>query len=134
MVFLKLVHTEYQVNHKTQPFWVKVVHLVPNVQTLAGHDIGTIHLAPTTTLHFNTALKTKSLFPHWIFYFYSKMRLKRTNIWWGVSGNLSEQEWWCQNDSKVVPRVYKFKISKTLTGIKKLLWKNSKIISITFFR
>ena len=45
MVFLKLVHTtravtntEYQVNHKTQPFWVKVVHLVPNVQTLAGHE------------------------------------------------------------------------------------------------
>ena len=30
MVFLKLVHTEYQVNHKTQPFCVKVVHLVPN--------------------------------------------------------------------------------------------------------
>jgi hypothetical protein len=42
MVFLKLVHTEYQVNHKTQPFWVKVVHLVPNVQILAGHDIGAI--------------------------------------------------------------------------------------------
>ena len=36
MVFLKLVHTEYQVNHKTQQFCVKVVHLVPNVQTLAG--------------------------------------------------------------------------------------------------
>ena len=54
MVFLKLVHTEYQVNHKTQPFWVKVVHLVPNVQTLAGHAVGTIHLAPTTTLHFDT--------------------------------------------------------------------------------
>ena len=31
MVFLKLVHTESQVNHKTQPFWVKGVHLVPNV-------------------------------------------------------------------------------------------------------
>ena len=42
MVFLKLVHTQYQVNHKTQPFWVKVVHLVPNVQTLAGHAIGSI--------------------------------------------------------------------------------------------
>ena len=57
MVFLKLVHTEYQVNHKTQPFWVKVVHLVPNVQTLAGHAVGTIHLAPTTTLHFDTIQK-----------------------------------------------------------------------------
>ena len=41
MVFLKLVHKEYQVNHTTHPFWVKVVHLVPNVQTLAGHDVGT---------------------------------------------------------------------------------------------
>ena len=48
MVFLKLVHTEYQVNPKTQPFWVKVVHLVPNVQTLDGHAVGTIHLAPRT--------------------------------------------------------------------------------------
>ena len=42
MVFLKLVHAEYQVNHKTQSFWVKVVHLVPKVQTLAGHAVGTI--------------------------------------------------------------------------------------------
>ena len=62
---LKLVHTEYQVNHKTQ--WIKVVHLVPNVQTLARQDIGAIRLAPTTTLHFDTVLKTKYSFPHWIF-------------------------------------------------------------------
>ena len=67
MVFLKLVHTEYQVNHKTQPFWVKVVHLVPNVQSLAGHDVGAIHLAPMTTLHFETVLKTKYSVQHWIF-------------------------------------------------------------------
>ena len=80
---------------------------------LAGHVVDTIHLAPTTTLHFDTALC-----PHWIFYFHSKMRLQRTNIWWGVSVNLSEQEWWCQNDSKVVPRVYKFKKSKTFIGQK----------------
>ena len=66
MVFLKLVHTEYQVNHKTQLFWVKVVHLVPNVQTLAGHDVGTIRLAPTTTLYFDTVLKTKYSVPHWV--------------------------------------------------------------------
>ena len=59
MVFLKLVHTEYQVNHKTQLLWVMVVHLVPNVQNLAGHAIGTIRLAPTTTLHINTVQKTK---------------------------------------------------------------------------
>ena len=30
MVFLKLVHTEYQVNHKTQPFWVKVQCVIIN--------------------------------------------------------------------------------------------------------
>ena len=71
MVFLKLVHMEYQVNCKTQPFWVKVVHLVPNVQTLAGHVVGTIHLAPATTLHFDTVHKTKYSFPqigfeHWV--------------------------------------------------------------------
>ena len=58
MVFLKLVHTEYQVNHKTQLFWVKVVHLVPNVKTLAGHAVGTIRLASTTTLHFDTGRNT----------------------------------------------------------------------------
>ena len=45
MVFLKLVHTEYQVNHKTQPFWVKVVNPVPNVQTLAALSVGAICLA-----------------------------------------------------------------------------------------
>ena len=43
-------HTESQVNHKTQLFWVKVVHLVLNANTLAGHAVGTIRLAPTTTL------------------------------------------------------------------------------------
>ena len=43
---------------QNQPFWVKVVHVVPNVQTLAGHTVGTIHLAPTTTLNFDTVLKT----------------------------------------------------------------------------
>ena len=34
MVFLKLVHTECQVNNKTQQFWMKVVSLVPNAQTV----------------------------------------------------------------------------------------------------
>ena len=58
MVFLKLVHTEYQVNHKTQPFWVEVVHLVPNVQILAGHAVG------TNNYHFDIVLKTKYLVPH----------------------------------------------------------------------
>ena len=51
---------------QNQPFWVKVVHLVPNVQTLAGHSVGAIRLAPTTTLHFDTVHKTKYSFPHWI--------------------------------------------------------------------
>ena len=69
MVFLKLVHTESQVNHKTQPFLVMVVYLVRNVQTLAGLAIGTIYLAPTTTLHFDTVLKTKYSFPDWILIF-----------------------------------------------------------------
>ena len=59
MEFLKLVHTEYQVNHKTQLFWVTGV---PNVQTLAGHVVGAICLAPATTLHFDTVHNTKYLF------------------------------------------------------------------------
>ena len=46
MVFLKLVHTEYQANHKTQSFLVKMVHLVPKVQTLDGHAVGTNNYHP----------------------------------------------------------------------------------------
>ena len=80
MVFLKLVHMESQVNHKTQTFWVKLVHLVPNVQTLAGYAVGTIHLAPTTTLHFDTLLKTMYLFPQWFFLFFAKIRLEIPSV------------------------------------------------------
>jgi hypothetical protein len=58
LVFLILVHTEYQVNHQTHSVWVKVFNLVPNVQTLTGH-VDAIRLAPTTTLHFDTVHKTK---------------------------------------------------------------------------
>ena len=61
-----------EVKHKTQPFWVKVIHQVPNVYTLAGHAVGAIHLARTTTLYLDTVHKTKYLFPHWIFYFLLK--------------------------------------------------------------
>ena len=39
---MKLVHMKCHVNHKTQPFWVKLVHLVPNVNILAGHAAGAI--------------------------------------------------------------------------------------------
>ena len=35
-------------------------------------------LAPTTTLHFDTVLKTKYSFPHWIFF--AKIGLEITNI------------------------------------------------------
>ena len=80
MVFLKLVHMEYQVNHKTQPFWVKVVHLVPNVHTVAGHAVGAICLAPTATLHFDTAHITKYLVSHWKLFFLSKISLEITNV------------------------------------------------------
>ena len=79
MVFLKLVHTKYEVNHKTQLFWVKVVHLVPNVQTLAGHVIGTIGLAPSTTL-LQHAIKNQVLITALYFSFYAKIRLEITNI------------------------------------------------------
>ena len=46
----------YGVPSKSQNpiFWVKVVHLISKIQTLAGHAVGTIRLAPTTTLHFDT--------------------------------------------------------------------------------
>ena len=79
MVFLKLVHTESQVNHKTQPFWVKSIVLVPNVQTLPGHAVGTIHLAPTTTLHFDTT-KNQVFIPALDVLFLAKIRLEITNI------------------------------------------------------
>ena len=63
------MHTEYQVNHKTQPFGVKVVHLVPNVQTLAGHAVGSICLALTTILHFDYVF-----IPALDFSFFAKIR------------------------------------------------------------
>ena len=69
MVFLKLVHMESQVNHKTQPFWVKVVHLVPNVQTLAGHAVVTIHLAPTTQFRHSAKNQVFSLALDFFFIF-----------------------------------------------------------------
>ena len=61
-VFLKRGHTEYGrstdgVPSKSQNLTVSGQGGSPNVQTLAGCVIGTIHLAPTTTLHFNTVLK-----------------------------------------------------------------------------
>jgi hypothetical protein len=45
-----------------------MVYLVPNFQTLAEHAVGTIRLAPTTTLYLNTVHTTKYSFSHWIFY------------------------------------------------------------------
>ena len=101
MDFLKLEHTEYQVSHKTHLFWVKVVYIVPNVQTLAGHAIGTIHLAPTTTLHFDTVLKTKYLFPHLDFLFAAKIRLEITDIWWCVSVKIPTLLWTIHNDTQI---------------------------------
>ena len=73
MVFLKLVHMESQVDHKTQPSWVKVVHLVPNVQTLAEHAVGTIHLAPSIW-------HQQVFIPALDFLFFAKIRLEITNI------------------------------------------------------
>ena len=82
---------EYQVNHKTQPFWVMVGHLVPNVQTLAGHVVGTIHLAPTTTLHFATVLKTKNGWVLW-FTWYSVCTIFKNSSFktalWNLVANL----------------------------------------------
>ena len=79
MVFLKLVHIESQVNRKTQLFWVKVVHLIPNVQTLAGHVIHTIHLAPTTTLHLDTVNTKNQVFIPALDFFFAKLRLSPNN-------------------------------------------------------
>ena len=65
MVFLKLMHMEYQVNHETilgqggpsstqcsNPSWACHWH----------HKFGT---APTTTLYFYKVLNTKHSVPHW---------------------------------------------------------------------
>ena len=73
MVFLKVVPTDYQVIHKTQLF-------------------GTINYPP-----FRHSTKNQVLIPALDSYFFAKIRIEITNIWCGVSGNLSEQEWWCQN-------------------------------------
>ena len=51
-----------------------MVRLVPNAQTLAGHDVGAIRLAPTTTLHFNQPLK-KNIYEYLVFSTVSKWRV-----------------------------------------------------------
>ena len=66
---------EYQVNQKTKLFVVKVVHLVPNVQTLAGHVVGTIHLAPT--VH---STKDQVSSPELDFLFFTRIMLEITNM------------------------------------------------------
>ena len=53
MVLLKLVHTEYQVNRKTQPFWVKVVGPFStqcSIDVLWGQLIKLIQVASTSEL------------------------------------------------------------------------------------
>ena len=54
-----------------------MVHLVPNVHTLAGHAVGAICLAPTATFHFDAVHETKYLISHWIF-FLAKIGLEIT--------------------------------------------------------
>ena len=66
---MKLAHTESQVNQKPQPFWVKRVYLVPNVPAIAGHAVGVVPLAPTTTLHFDTLHKKPSIYSILALYF-----------------------------------------------------------------
>ena len=120
MVFLKLVHTEYQVNYETQPFWVNVVHLVPNVQTLDEHDVGPIRLAPTTTLHFNQPLKSKHSVPHWNFYFLLK-QVEKYIIYDVVSVATCPNK---NDGAKTAKRWYLgSKNSKTLFRVKNLLSK-----------
>ena len=92
---------EYQVNHKAQLFLVKVVHLVVlNIQTLSGNAVAASiwhqQLPSILTQH------TKPNFYFRIeFFFPAKIRLELTKIsYWGVSGNLFEQKWRCQNSRK----------------------------------
>ena len=80
MVFLKVGPTEYQVNHKTQLFGVKVVHLVVNVQILAGayhghHPFGTNNYPP-----FRHSTKNQVFIPAFDFLFFAKIRLEITNV------------------------------------------------------
>ena len=63
-LFLKLVHTGSQVNHKTQLFWVGRVHQVLNGHTLAGLLSCHFCLATMATLRLGAVPKTKSCFPN----------------------------------------------------------------------
>ena len=64
------------------------------------HPFGTNNYPP-----FRHSTKNQVFSPALDFLFFAKIMLEIANIWCGVNGNLSEQEWWCQNGSKVVPRV-----------------------------
>ena len=78
MAFLKLVHTESQVNHKTQPFGVKGVWLVTNGHTLlTGFVSGALCLATIATLKLDAVHKTKPCFQHWVFNFLPTLAQKK---------------------------------------------------------
>ena len=51
-IFLKVEQCQPQLNHQTQPFWVKGIWLVPNSQTLAGFGIGTLRSVTVGILWF----------------------------------------------------------------------------------
>ena len=71
------MHTVSQVNHKSQPFWVKKVHLVPNVHTLTGHAGGTIRLAPKTIYPpFRHITQNQVFIPALDLLFFAKIRLE----------------------------------------------------------
>ena len=61
------------------------------------------------------------------FLFFAKVRLEIANILCGVIGNLSEQEWWCQNGKggATVPNHKRMDLLKNVTNMN-LLFLNNK--------
>ena len=82
---------ESQVNHKTQPFWVKGVRLVNSCHTLTGFARGALCSATMATLKLDAVYKTKSSFglPGLRFWFLANVGSRNPFIttwymWWLV--------------------------------------------------
>ena len=77
MVFLKLAHTEYQVNHITQPFWVKVVQCSnPSWACFWHHPFGTNNYP-----QFGHSTKNQVFIFALHFLFFAKIMLEITNTY-----------------------------------------------------
>ena len=117
-LFLKLVHPEYQVNHRNHSFAVEWDKLSPWNPSVKGHHPQPPPGATGAILILNAVHKTKSCVPHWMFYFFSEIssRIPFTTTWYQwplVRTWLSSINWQIKLQKCSKLKFLKFEICKT---------------------